>query len=101
MDFTTFDIDKKAGSSGRAKQPDFQSVNITFDDNEECLKSWNITKKSQNSKETYNINHTYEEEEKVPTRTVRIEKQVRTTGSNNDFAFDDPAIIEIGDELLP
>ena len=42
-----------------------------------------------------------EEEEKVPTRTVRIEKQVRTTGSNNDFAFDDPAIIEIGDELLP
>lgn len=32
---------------------------------------------------------------------VRIEKQVRTTGSQDDFAFDDPAIIEKGDELLP
>jgi len=75
LDFTTFDIDKKAGSSGRAKQPDFQSVNITFDDNEECLKSWNITKKSQNSKETYNINHTYEEE-KVPSEKDEIMEQV-------------------------
>ena len=41
-----------------------------------------------------------DEEEKEPTRIVRIEKQIKTAYSN-EFAFDDPAIVKESEELLP